>query len=255
MPEPVKTNKINSMAGDPEGDDYLKFLVTELKPFIDKTFSTYADVNSTFVAGSSMGGLISWYAVCEYPLVFSAAACLSTHWANNAIDSPLEPEAMRNYLIDHLPSSANHTFYFDHGTVGLDANYAQHQDLVDAIMQTKGYDNKNWTSKVYNGADHSESYWAARLATPLEFILKPSIINSNKNISLENAVKLFPNPTNDFLFIEGISNIISLKIINLSGIEHEVIKNTIDKKIDISNLPKGIYFIELNGKNHKIIKQ
>ena len=40
-------------------DKYLKFLVTELKPFIDKTYRTQPAQESTFVSGSSMGGMIS----------------------------------------------------------------------------------------------------------------------------------------------------------------------------------------------------
>ena len=64
----------------PVSDNYLKFLVTELKPFIDKKYSVYKDMNHTFIAGSSMGGLISMYAICEYPRVFGGAACMSTHW-------------------------------------------------------------------------------------------------------------------------------------------------------------------------------
>ena len=59
----------------PYSDLYLQFLVTEVKPFIDKTFSTKKDQKNTFVAGSSMGGLISMYAICEYPKVFGGAAC------------------------------------------------------------------------------------------------------------------------------------------------------------------------------------
>jgi enterochelin esterase-like enzyme len=55
---------------NPISDLYLKFLVTELKPFIDKTFSTKSNAKNTFSAGSSMGGLISIYAICEYPTVF-----------------------------------------------------------------------------------------------------------------------------------------------------------------------------------------
>jgi len=54
--------------------------VEELKPFIDKTFPSLPDRSNTFVAGSSMGGLISLYAICEYPKVFGGAACLSAHW-------------------------------------------------------------------------------------------------------------------------------------------------------------------------------
>ena len=47
----------------PQSDNYLKFLVTELKPLIDKTYSTFSNRKNTFVAGSSMGGLISL--VCD----------------------------------------------------------------------------------------------------------------------------------------------------------------------------------------------
>ncbi|MCX6221347.1 MAG: alpha/beta hydrolase-fold protein [Bacteroidia bacterium] len=46
-----------------QSDNYLRFLVQELKPFIDKTFPTLPDRLNTFVAGSSMGGLISLYAL------------------------------------------------------------------------------------------------------------------------------------------------------------------------------------------------
>jgi len=53
-------------------DNYLKFMVEELKPFIDKKFSTNTNFDKTFIAGSSMGGLISMYAICEYPNVLVA---------------------------------------------------------------------------------------------------------------------------------------------------------------------------------------
>ena len=58
-------------------DNYLKFLVDELKPFIDKTYPTLTGQADTFIIGSSMGGLISAYAVAEYPEVYGGAACLS----------------------------------------------------------------------------------------------------------------------------------------------------------------------------------
>jgi enterochelin esterase-like enzyme len=85
-----KENKLRS-------DNYLLFLTKELKPFIDSNFSTLKDKKHTFVAGSSMGGLISLYAICEYPDVFGGAACLSTHWpgiftmVNNPIPAAFFP--------------------------------------------------------------------------------------------------------------------------------------------------------------------
>ena len=59
----LKKGKIDQTF-NPISDRYLKFIVTELKPFIEKTFSTKTGRKNTFIAGSSMGGLISMYAIC-----------------------------------------------------------------------------------------------------------------------------------------------------------------------------------------------
>ncbi|MDO4943070.1 MAG: alpha/beta hydrolase-fold protein [Lachnospiraceae bacterium] len=59
------------------GSIYMDWLVTELKPLIDAHFPTIPDRLHTYIAGSSMGGLMSLYAATEYSDVFSKAACLS----------------------------------------------------------------------------------------------------------------------------------------------------------------------------------
>ena len=63
----------------PLEDNYLRFVVEELKPFIDEKYRPLTGRGNTFIAGSSMGGLISLYALCEYPDIFGGAACLSSH--------------------------------------------------------------------------------------------------------------------------------------------------------------------------------
>ena len=158
---------------NPISDNYLKFIVTELKPFIDIHFSTLKDKDNTFIAGSSMGGLISLYAICEYPDVFGAAACLSTHWTGIfQIDNNPVPQAFYDYLKSNLPNPKNHKIYFDFGDQTLDSLYPTLQKQVDIIMTEKGYTNKNWITKFFPGKDHSEKSWAERLNIPLEFLLK-----------------------------------------------------------------------------------
>lgn len=154
-------------------DLYLQFIVEELKPFIDKSYSTLPDRANTFIAGSSMGGLISIYAICEYPQVFGGAICMSTHWpgifelANNPI-----PPALMNYLKGHLPSPASHKIYFDHGDQTLDAWYGPFQKQTDLIMKQKGFRaGKNWITRVFPGEDHSENAWSKRFAIPLRFMM------------------------------------------------------------------------------------
>lgn len=64
------------------GDKYVDFLVKTLKPFIDKKYRTIKSKENTFTAGSSMGGLISLYAVLKYPKVFGGAGVFSpAFWA------------------------------------------------------------------------------------------------------------------------------------------------------------------------------
>jgi predicted alpha/beta superfamily hydrolase len=60
-----------------EGRKYVEFLVKTLKPFIDRNYRTLKDQKNTFTAGSSMGGLISMYALLEYPKVFGGAGVFS----------------------------------------------------------------------------------------------------------------------------------------------------------------------------------
>jgi enterochelin esterase-like enzyme len=167
-----KASKSNEVF-KPYSDLYLKFLVTELKPFIDKNFSTIPDQKNTFIAGSSMGGLISMYAICEYPKVFGGAACLSTHWPGtfSADNNPI-PDAFANYLKTYLPNPKDHKIYFDYGDQTLDALYKPFQEKVDVVMKAKGFTSKNWETKFFPGENHSEEAWAKRLDIPLVFLLK-----------------------------------------------------------------------------------
>jgi hypothetical protein len=156
----------------PVSDNYLKFLVTELKPFIDSAYSTNSNQANTFVAGSSMGGLISMYAICEYPKVFGGAACLSTHWpgAFTMENNPV-PDAFIKYMRTHLPNAKDHKMYFDYGDQTLDAMYPPLQKKVDSVMQAKGFTNKSWMTKFYPGDNHSEVSWNKRFNVPLIFLL------------------------------------------------------------------------------------
>ena len=154
-------------------NNYLKFIVEELKPYIDKNFSTNSNSNNTFIAGSSMGGLISMYAICEYPTVFGGAICMSTHWPGifEMENNPI-PAAFLQYLNEKLPSAQNHKIYFDCGDQTLDALYPPLQNKVDELMRKKGYTQKSWMTKYFTNQDHSEVAWSGRVQIPLQFMLQ-----------------------------------------------------------------------------------
>lgn len=159
----------------PLADAYLQFIVSELKPYIDSHYAVDPKPEATYIAGSSMGGLISMYAICEYPEVFGGAACLSTHWPGIfAVDGNPVPDAFMTYMRNHLPNPSTHKIYFDYGDQTLDALYPPLQQKIDEVMQEKGFDSSNWSTQFFPGKDHSEQSWKERLAIPLQFLLPPN---------------------------------------------------------------------------------
>jgi enterochelin esterase-like enzyme len=164
--DPIRPDDIDS-------DNYLKFIVQELKPYIDSVYATKPDAANTFIAGSSMGGLISMYAICEYPEIFSGAGCLSTHWIgfHDFENNPI-PAAFANYLEYNLPDTTDHKIYFDYGTKTLDAFYELHQIAVDSVMVKKGFSENNWMTKKFPGENHSENAWKKRLDIPVKFLME-----------------------------------------------------------------------------------
>jgi predicted alpha/beta superfamily hydrolase len=159
--------------GAVRSDAYLRFLVEELKPYVDEHYATLTDRDNTFVMGSSMGGLISVYAISEYPDVFGGAACLSTHWPGGKAGGSAFSQQMQEYLKSNLPEPAGHHLWFDYGSEGLDASYREHQAQVDHIVRNKEYGNDRWITFHEAGADHNEDAWRARLHHPLTFLLAP----------------------------------------------------------------------------------
>jgi len=167
--------------GDPLADGYLKFIVRELRPMIDRKFNVKTDRSNTAIMGSSMGALISLYAIDEYPQIFGAAGMMSTHWplVINPDGKPVSQEdydvvsaTFERYLAPALPSPLTHRLYFDHGTETLDAIYKQYQDRVDTVVAKRGYrQGVNWLTRNYPGQKHNEISWASRVDVPLTFLL------------------------------------------------------------------------------------
>lgn len=170
--EPLRQQFIDKgLQGKPRADAYLRYLVEELKPAIDRRYATLPGRDSTFIMGSSMGGLISLYAMNEYPQVFGGAAGLSTHWVGVHEPNSALPLAAFNYLRDRLAAPQDHRLYMDHGTLELDAIYAPYQAFIDQIVRDRGYTAANSMSRVFEGTGHNERAWAARVEIPLLFLM------------------------------------------------------------------------------------
>ena len=82
----------------PKGNEYLQFVVDEVKPFIEMTYpQAYKEREHTWIMGSSCGALISSYAVNKYPDVFAGAACMSTH-STLSVDATFDMEVVKGYV-------------------------------------------------------------------------------------------------------------------------------------------------------------
>lgn len=162
----------------PRGDEYVAFLAETLKPVIDRTYSTRPDRANTYVAGSSMGGLMSIYALCERPDIFGGAICLSTHWSGFPGLSTPFATALREYVAQKLPDAtlpdgAGYIprLYFDHGTATIDADYGQYETPFIEMLRSKGYGPQYLMTYVAQGAPHEEQAWTKRFHLPLIFML------------------------------------------------------------------------------------
>ena len=157
-----------------KADLYGRFLVEELKPFIDKTYRTKIDAQHTGLGGSSLGALISLYLGLKYPTVFTRIAVVSpaVWWADNQIVHFTEKQLRKPPL----------RIWLDIGTKEGRDN-AEAQRTVDGARLLKmTLIRKSWKEgkdlKYFeaDGAAHNEQAWAARTSAILEFLF------SKKNI-------------------------------------------------------------------------
>lgn len=155
--------------GEVVSDRYLDWIAGPLKSWVDSSFRTRPGRDDTAIVGSSMGGLMSCYAFLEKPQVFGRAGCVSSHWP--AVDPRVvegESEAVKalwdGWFAARLGAPQGRRVWMDHGTATLDQFYAPYQQVVDARFAAAGWQRgRDWESRVYEGAEHEENAWAARL--------------------------------------------------------------------------------------------
>jgi predicted alpha/beta superfamily hydrolase len=147
--------------GKGEGSQYVDFLALTLKPFIDKKLRTLKDSAHTFVAGSSMGGLISLYAVVKYPRVFGGAGIFSpAFWTAPAIyDDVAKADLGR----------AIKRFYFYAGGKESETMVADMDKMIAAIEKKGNYETRRLMNPV---GKHNEATWRKEFADFYQFIIR-----------------------------------------------------------------------------------
>ena len=166
---------------EPNSDTFLKFVVTELKPFVDGKYPTLTDARHTAVMGSSMGGHIALYAHGEYPSVFGASASLSmpwlmASWAKDDMHIKADAAVLRTAWGMWLKTSklkpGRNRIYTDQGTLELDAEFTPYEAAITPIFPAAGWtEGKDFKAEIFENTRHSETDWRQRLDIPLVFLL------------------------------------------------------------------------------------
>lgn len=148
--------------GGGNGEAYLDFIELELMPYIDASYRTLTGPENTLIGGSSLGGLISFWAGWTRSDVFSTAICMSSSfwWDDRfAIDE----------VTGHAGPKVPGRFYIDAGGVNDGAaNTASMRDALEDQGYQHGVDLFHWFEPA--GA-HDEASWAARFHIPMERLL------------------------------------------------------------------------------------
>ena len=137
----------NKKYGVAEGQEYVAFIASTLKPFIDKKYRTKKNKGNTAIAGSSLGGLISTYALLKYPLTFGTAGIFSpAYWIAPSMDS----------LASIKSKSTKNRFWFYAGE-------KENSDMVRDMERIKSNIAKNKKDDISFNVDangtHNEQTW------------------------------------------------------------------------------------------------
>jgi predicted alpha/beta superfamily hydrolase len=141
----------NNKYGVAEGEQYMQFIVERVKPYIDSHYRTLADQKNTAIMGSSMGGLISHYAILKYSNTFSKAGIFSpSFWYS---------EQVYKFTEQNAPDEKARLFYLMGGNEGSDS-VANMEKMVHQIKR-QGHSADRVYSDVVAGGEHNEQFWRA----------------------------------------------------------------------------------------------
>lgn len=148
-------------------DDYLKFLTKVVKPYIDKRFRTFKSPKNTALMGSSLGGVCTTYAACEYQQYFSRFGCVSNAYY-----------VIQDFMVDLVEQATLNKvkkIYMDVGTKETSGSMMDEQDYINCnkeiakIVESKTT-KEQFQFHIIEGAEHNEIAWEKRFPYIIQFL-------------------------------------------------------------------------------------
>jgi len=148
--------------GGGKGDSYLKFIKNTLKPHIDVSYRTKSETENTTIFGSSLGGLISFYAAIKYPETFGTAVAFSpSFWIN--------PEIFEMVASTDIPKTSK--FYFLAGTDEGETMIPKLEEMLK-LLKFKGVKETHIENHIVEGGQHNEKLWATNFNKAYDWLNK-----------------------------------------------------------------------------------
>lgn len=147
--------------GGGNADAYLDFIVNTLKPHVDKTYRTKTKAKHTIIFGSSLGGLVSYYAVLKYSETFGKAGVFSpSFWYTNDI-----------YTLTEKTEKINAKLYFlcgDSESEDMVSDFTKMTTLIEKRICKKS----NLNQVIIKGGKHNEKLWRENFGDAVRWMLE-----------------------------------------------------------------------------------
>ena len=164
--EYTPTYRADEMGGvGGKADEYGRFVIEELKPFVDKTYRTRPEADNTGIGGSSLGALVSFYTALRHPDVFRRVAIVSPSvwWDDKCIIKQ----------VNALPKKLPFLLWLDIGTKEGYQSLPETRLLRDALLAKGWRMNRDLTYREAEGMAHNEEAWSLRVEPLLRFLYPP----------------------------------------------------------------------------------
>ncbi|GAB1415363.1 alpha/beta hydrolase-fold protein [Paludibacter sp.] len=225
-------------ASNPTGNDYLQAIINNVIPYINSNYRTLADRENTGICGSSLGGLISYYAGLKHNDIFGRVGVVSPAFWYCKND-------LNNYVSNWMGENAVKTkIYFICGDNEGSSSMVSDMQSFYNLTGIKGFKNENLYYEVVAGGQHNEAAWSQQIKRVYEFLFQnntsavPTKNDDFRNISIST--------TSEALNISSSIENLSLILYNSSG--QKIYDKNILNNLSIP-LRKGVYIAKMNVSN------
>ncbi|MES2778574.1 MAG: alpha/beta hydrolase-fold protein [Bacteroidota bacterium] len=224
----------NPKYGGGQGEAYCDFIAHTLKHYIDSAYRTKSEREFTAIAGSSVGGLISFYTAVTYPEIFSKAGIFSpSFWFSDTLYA----------YVENQPKNGSMKFYFMSGTTESQDMVTDMEHMID-LLKTKGYTDAELKLVTKEDGQHSEWFWKREFGDCYDWLfdgITTGVVSQSKG---KTVFQVYPNPAGDSFYISSQSSLV--RAFNIEGKEVGIWENVkANVPIDISHLPQGNYLLKI----------